>query len=140
MDPFVETDNEYDYFFVLDFCEHFKAYSGRTDCKSMNETLEVMNQIRIEFKISTQIWNVATYVMNGHEMMNQFETANLVLNRGVFQRQAYRLHRENIQLRNSYLVNWSFQTPEKAVAYYPQPQLSSIFPHSEKEFSGSSNP
>lgn len=43
LNPFEEEDKEYDYFFVLDFCEHFKAYNGRSDCKSINETLEVIN-------------------------------------------------------------------------------------------------
>lgn len=138
--PLNSNDTEYDYFFVLDFCEHFKAYSGRSDCKSIDETLAVMDQIKVQIKISTQLWNVATYVMNGFTMFNIFESADLVLNKEIYQRQAYRVKRESISLYNSYLVNWSWQDHLKTVAYSVLPQLSSIYPNADKGVNVSSNP
>jgi len=102
------TTTEHDFFFVLDFCNHFKNYTGVKDCKTVDETVEVLNQIRVEFKVAHQFWNVATFVMNGHEMQTVFETQQLVLNKEVFQRQSYHVARESISLYNSYIVNWGW--------------------------------
>ena len=63
--PSNETQDEYDFFFVVDFCEHFAAYTGKTDCKSYNETMAVLNDIKIEAKVSHEFFNVKNYVMNG---------------------------------------------------------------------------
>ena len=50
---------------MLDFCRHFENYTGIKDCKTENETLEVVNQIKVEAKISHEFYNAYTYVMNG---------------------------------------------------------------------------
>ena len=125
---------------MLDFCEHFALYTGRTDCKSYNESLAVMNEIKIESKISHEFFNVKNYIMNGYEMNSEFMTYSMTLNKNVFQRQSYKVAKRAITLRNSYLVNWSFMEGKKLTAYTIEPLLSTVFPYSEQEFGESSNP
>ena len=106
--PSNRTEEEYDFFFVLDFCEHFATYTGRTDCKTFNESMEVINDIKIEAKISHEFFNVKNFVMNGYTMNSEFMTYSMTLNKEVFQRMSYKVAKDAITWKNSYLVNWSF--------------------------------
>ena len=82
--PENDTSDEYDFFFVIDLCEHFTNYTGRTDCKSTNESLAVINDIKIEAKVSHEFFNVGTFVMNGYMMNSEFITYQMTLNKNVF--------------------------------------------------------
>lgn len=84
--PLNKTQDEHDFFFVLDICEHFKNYTGRTDCKSKNESLAALEQIKVEAKISHEFFNVYTYLMNADRMNSEFITYSLSLNANAFQR------------------------------------------------------
>ena len=138
--PANRSQDEHDFFFVLDICEHFKNYTERSDCKTYNQTMEVINDIKIEVKISHEFFNVKSYVLNGYEMFSEFMTYQMTLNKEVFQRQAYKVAREGITWRNSYLVNWSFMAGKKITAYTIEPLLSTIFPYTVQPFNDSSNP
>lgn len=119
--PGVKNSTEKDFFFVIDLCEHFANYTGRTDCKSKEESLKVINDIKIEAKVSHEFFNVNNYVLNGHNMNSEFITYHLALNKDVFQRNAYKVAKNNIKFRNSYIVNWSFYGGENLSCFNAEP-------------------
>ena len=46
--------------------------------------MEVINDIKIEVKISHEFFNVKSYVLNGYEMFSEFMTYQMTLNKEVF--------------------------------------------------------
>ena len=82
--PANSSQTESDFFFVMDLCEHFANYTGIEDCKSINESLAVLDQIKVEAKVAHEFFNVKTYVMNGYEMNTEFITYQMTLNKNAF--------------------------------------------------------
>ena len=46
----------------------------------------MINQIKVEVKISHEFFNALNFVMNGWEMNSEFDTYQMTLNKNVFQR------------------------------------------------------
>ena len=53
---------------------------------------------------------------------------------------SYKVAREAINWKHSYIVNWSFLGGTPLTCYSIYPLLSTIFPYTEQEFNESSNP
>ena len=78
--------------------------------------------------------------MNADRMNSEFITYSLSLNSNAFQRQSYRVSRDAITLRRSYLVNWNFFKGHKITAYNVENLISTVFPKQSEDYTASTNP
>ena len=63
------------YYFVLDTCEHIKNLTHGTlsrNCKTYEESIDIIDKIYIQTKISTQFFSPVTYDENGGKMNSEF--------------------------------------------------------------------
>ena len=102
--------------------------------------MAALEQIKVEAKISHEFFNVYTYLMNADRMNSEFITYSLSLNPNAFQRQSYRVARDAITLRRSYLANWAFMPGHKITAYNVENLISTVFPKQESNYTESNNP
>jgi len=129
-------EKSYDFFFVLDTCEHLAQMTGRTDCKTEAESQAVLEQMYVDTKIQTEFWNTPNFLRSGWQMNSQFESNTIQLNSAVFQRQAYSLITNNITFRNNRWINLPFMPKwdpgMKYKAYDVSSAFNTIYPVSDK--------
>jgi hypothetical protein len=67
-----DNGTNYDFFFVLDSCNHLAVMTGRKDCKTEQESQDVLETMYVMTEIQTQFWNSNNFLRNGWEMNSQW--------------------------------------------------------------------
>ena len=129
-------EKSYDFFFVLDTCEHLAQMTGRKDCKTEDESQAVLEQMYVDTKIQTEFWNSKNFLRSGWQMNSQFVSNTIQLNSAVFQRQAYSLITNSITFRNNRWINLPYMPKWdpglKYKAYDVSSAFNTIYPVSDK--------
>ena len=134
--PANPNGDSYDFFFVLDTCEHMQKLTGEK-CASESDSQDDMDFVYVDTKIQTQFWNTKNFLRSGFHMNPQFVSAEVQLNSAVFQRQAYSLIPNSVTMRNNRWINVPYmpkvQPGEKYRAFDVTSAFNTVYPVLDKD-------
>ena len=103
-----KDESSFEYFFVLDSCEHLKNVTGFTDCKPHDEAVAALDTVYVKTKIQTEQWNSKNFLRNGWQMNSVFTNNVVQLSSAAYQRVSYKIQQTKVNFHDSYFLNAAY--------------------------------